>query len=395
MFLFIYWNTITLKPMYKQFFQHIYTIFKKEIKQIKRDNRTLALLLFFPSILLFLWSYTMNFDVKDIKVALYDKDNSKLSREFANSFFTSGYFLHEMTIFTNKEVDNSLTEGKVKMVLIIPEKFSNKLESKQNVDIQILVDGVDANYATTVVGFSQAVTQQFNQKIFIKSIAKFGKELNLPINYETRIWYNPELRSDKFLVSGVVGFIIAITCIIATSLSIVKEIEFNTIEQIDVSPITSLELIIGKLIPYAIIGVIATAIVLLFAYISFGVEIKGSYLLLFVATILFTIACLGIGLFISTITNNQESAFQIAALVSMLPTFILSGFIFPISSMPYWLQIISNITPAKFYLKIIRAIMLKGSGIEAFWEQFVYLSIFSIVLIGISSIKFSNRLSKQ
>lgn len=379
--------------MNRLFLQHIFTIFKKEVLQIKRDNRTLALLLFFPTVLMFLWAFTMNFDVKNISIALQDKDNTSLSREFANSFFTSGYFKHSLTIEKNNEIDKILTDGKAKVVLIIPKDFAENVKTNQNVDVQILVDGIDANYATTVVAFSQAVTQEFNQKINLKTLTRYGKNIALPVNYETRIWFNPELKSEKFLISGIIGFILSITCIIATSLSIVKEIELNSIEQIDVSPVNSFELIVGKLIPYAIIGLIATFLVLFFADLYFNVTVKGSYLLLFFATLLFIIACLGIGLFISTISNNQESAFQISALVSMLPTFILSGFMFPIRSMPFILQIISNITPAKFYLKIVRGIILKGNGIDPFWEQFLYLALFSTIIIGISVFKFSNRKS--
>ncbi len=187
---------------------------------------------------------------------------------------------------------------------------------------------------------------------------------------------------------GLIGFILGITAIIATSLSIVKEKERNTIEQIDVSPITPVQLIIGKLIPYAVISLIAAAFTLIAAYVLFGVTIKGSIVLLFFCTLLFILAALSIGLFVSTVADTQQVAFQLAALLSMLPTLIFSGFMFPIRSMPIWLQIFSNITPAKYYLVILRSIILKGVGLSAFWPQVLFLAIFFTVLTAISARRF-------
>ena len=181
---------------------------------------------------------------------------------------------------------------------------------------------------------------------------------------------------------------IAITAVIATSLSIVLEKERNTIEQINVSPVHSLDFILGKLIPYALISLVAASLVLLAAYVLFGVIIKGSVLLLFGATLLFIVAALSMGLLVSTISDSQQVAFQIAAIVSIVPTIVLSGFVFPIRSMPWWLKILSNITPAKFYLVILRSILLKGVGLAAFWEQLVYLVLFATVLLSISTLRF-------
>jgi ABC-2 type transport system permease protein len=367
--------------------RRILTIIKKEFRHIRRDKRVLAVLTLVPAALLLLNGYAMNFDVTNIRTAVVDLEKSAESREFVNSFVTSGYFQYVGDLQTSAEATRLIDDGEVRMVLVIPPDFSKRLLANDEVAVQMLVDGMDASRATTVVAYAQAVTLQYTQKIMLKSAARIGRGNYIPIQYEGRIWYNPELKSAKFLVPGLIGFILAITAVIATSLSIVREKERNTIEQINVSPVHSLEFILGKLIPYAIISLVAAALVLLAAYVLFDVVIKGSILALFGATLLFIVAALSIGLLVSTISDSQQVAFQIAAIVSMLPSIILSGFVFPIRSMPWWLQALSNITPAKFYLVILRSIVLKGVGLAAFWEQIVYLVIFAAVLLTVSTVR--------
>jgi ABC-2 type transport system permease protein len=367
-------------------------IIKKEFRHIRRDKRVLAVLTLVPAGLLLLNGYALNFDVNHISMAVVNQDKGAVSREFVNSYITSGYFDYVHDLATSEQASKMLDDGEVRLVLVVPSQFSDQMHAGESASVQILVDGMDANSATTIVGYSQAVALQYSQKIVMNNLAKIGRGNYIPINYEGRIWYNPELKSAKFLVPGLIAFILAITAVIATSLSIVREKERNTIEQINVSPVHSLHFILGKLIPYALISLVAAALVLLTAYLLFGVVIKGSVLLLFVATVLFIIAALSIGLLVSTISDSQQVAFQIAAVVSMIPTIILSGFMFPIRSMPWPLQVLSNVTPAKFYLVILRSILLKGVGIAAFWEQLVYLAIFAAVLLTISTLRFKRTI---
>jgi ABC-2 type transport system permease protein len=285
-----------------------------------------------------------------------------------------------------------IDDAKLRVAIVVPSDFSNMLLSNQGAKVQVLVDGMDANAASTVVGYVQAVALQYSQKIMLSSLAKLGRGSYIPLDYDARIWYNPELKSAKFLVPGLIAFILAITAVIATSLSIVREKERNTMEQIDVSPVRPFELIIGKMIPYAVISLIASALVLLAANVMFDVVVKGNYFYLFIATLLYIISALAIGLLVSTISDSQQVAFQLASLTSMLPTMILSGFMFPIRSMPWWLQIITNITPAKFYLIILRSIILKGVGFEAFWDQTLYLLLFTTVILTISIRRFKKTI---
>ncbi len=369
-------------------FRRLRPIIIKEFRQIRRDKRVLAILTLVPALLLLLNGYALNWDVQHIKMAVYDEEKSSTSREFVNSYINSGYFDYVEMLSSSSEATDLLDDGKVKCALIIPHDFSQQLYSNQPVNIQVLVDGTDANSATTIVGYAQVVALQYSQKIILTNLAKIGRKNYIPLQLDARIWYNPELKSAKFLVPGLVGFILAITGVIATSLSIVKEKERNTIEQIDVSPITSVELIVGKMIPYALISLVAATLVLTAAYFLFDVVIKGSILLLFFATLLFILAALSIGLYVSAISDSQQVAFQLASLFSMLPTIMLSGFMFPLRSMPWWLQVISNITPAKFYLVILRSIILKGVGISAFWDQVVYLCIFIAFMLTVSIRRF-------
>ena len=370
-------------------FRRLLPIIKKEFRQIRRDKRVLAILTLVPAGLLLLNGYALNLDVQNIKMAVYDEEKSAASREFVNSFVTSGYFEYVQVLSSSSEATALLDDGRVKCAVIIPTDFSHKLQSSEAADVQVLVDGMDSNMATTIVGYVQVIALQYSQKIVLQNLTKIGRGNYIPIQFDARIWYNPELKSAKFLVPGLIGFILAITAVIATALSIVKEKERNTMEQIDVSPISSVELIIGKMVPYAVISMIAAAIVLVAAYFLFGVTIKGSIFLLFCSTLLFVMAALSIGLFVSTISDSQQVAFQLAALLSMLPTMIFSGFMFPIRSMPWWLQVVSNITPAKYYLIILRSIILKGVGLAAFWPQIIYLVMFSTIMVTLSVRRFT------
>ncbi len=372
-------------------FRQLLPIITKEFRQIKRDRRVLAILTLVPAMLLLLNGYALNFDVRNIKMAVYDGEKSSQSRELVSSFLTAGYFEYTEHLTDYSMAQSLIDEGTVKLVLVIPPGFSREIISGRQTSIQLLVDGMDANAAATIIGYAQAVTQQYSQQIILRNLSKIGRKSYIPVNYEARIWYNPEMKSAKFLVPGLIAFILAITGVIATALSIVKEKERNTIEQIDVSPIKPLSLIVGKMIPYAIISLVAAALVLIAAYFMFDVQVKGSLVMLFFATLLFVCAALGQGLLVSTIADSQQVAFQIASVVSMLPTMILSGFMFPIKSMPLFLQIISNITPAKFYLVIMRGIVLKGVGIEAFWQQMIYLLIFITVVVTISVKRFKQH----
>ena len=367
-------------------FNRIFAIAKKESRQLRRDTRMLFIVFFFPVVLLAIFGYAINFDVHHIKIAVYDQDRSEYTRDYISGLISSEYFDLVTYIDNDDQIKKMLDEKIVQAVVVFPKDMSRKLLSKQEVKIQFLVDGVDGTSANVIQNYVNAATYSYSIQLTKEYLAVTGKNLYVPIDLQPRFWFNPDLQSTRFLIPGLMGMILIITAVISISLSIVREKERGTIEQINVSPLSSIEFIIGKTIPYIVISLINATIVLLAGYILFNIVIKGNMLLLLLGTFAFLFAALSLGVFISTIADSQQVAFQAANVTSLLPSLILSGFIFPIESMPIAIQVLTNITPAKFYIVILRAILLRGAGISAFWDQLIYLGIFGLVFIAMATL---------
>ncbi|MEO8515010.1 MAG: ABC transporter permease [Ignavibacteria bacterium] len=365
----------------------IYAMVKKEFRQIRRDARTLALIFFFPVFLLMLFGYALSLDVKNVKIAIKNNDNSEETRDFISMLQSSSYFKVVGYIRTQDEINSWLDEKKAQCVVVFPENFTEDIKTGRNTKIQFLVDGVDGNTATVIINYVSSATRFYNNKLTQEYLSRTGIKSFAPIDPQPLFWYNPDLNTTKFLIPGLFSMILITTAVILTCLSIVREKELGSMEQLMVSPLGSFELIIGKTIPYTVVALFVAAFTLFISNIAFGITVKGSYITLFISTLIFLISALSLGIFISTISDSQQVAFQIASIATMLPTFILSGFIFPIESMPWAIQILTNITPAKFYIIILRAIMLKGVGIEAFWKPMGSLLIFAAFFLGVSALK--------
>jgi ABC-2 type transport system permease protein len=367
---------------------NILPIVRKEFRQIKRDKRILSVLLFIPALMLLMFGYALNFDVKHTSMAVYDEDRSSVSRKFIEKFFISEYFTKIQTLESKAEINNLLDGEQVRVVLVVPSTFAKDIQRGRAASVQVIVDGANSNAAATVLGYVNAIIQQYSVKVMAESFVRMGRQnITMPIDYQPRVWYNPELESAKFLVPGLIAFILMVTAVVSTALAIVRERELGTMEQLMVSPIKPIELILGKTIPYTIISLFATSAVLFLGYILFDVSIKGSILLLSLVTFLFFVGSLGMGLLISTMVETQQLAFMIAAIVSMLPTFILSGFVFPIRNMPVIIQAVTYVLPARYFLVALRAIILKGAGLSAFWDQALILAFYAIIMISISSLR--------
>lgn len=367
-------------------FIKLFSVIKKEVRQLKRDHRLLFVLFFFPVVLLVMFGYAVNFDVKNIKLAVFDQDRSDLSREMITSLKSSEYFNIVAFLNNYNDVDKNLDGKKAQVGAVIPNDFSKKLYSGQDVSIQYLIDGVDGNTASIIQNYVGGATFSFSNKFTQEILARNGLKSYQPIYIEPVFWYNPSLETTKFLVPGLIAMILIITAVISVSLSLVREKERGTQEQLNVSPLSSVDLLLGKIIPYLIIALINAALILLASYLLFGVEVKGSYIQLFITTIIFLFASTTLGIFVSAVADSQQVAFTLATFVSLLPSLILSGFIFPIDNMPYIIQIFTNITPTKFYLVILRGIMLKGVGIEIFYDQVFYMILFGSVLLILGSV---------
>ena len=367
---------------------NILPIVRKEFRQIKRDKRILSILLFIPALMLLMFGYALNFDVKHTSMAVYDEDRSSTSREFVEQFFISEYFTKVQTLESKAEINNLLDAEQARVVLVIPSSFTKDIQRGRAASVQVIVDGANSNAASTVLGYINAIIQQYSVKVMTESFVRMGQQnITMPIDFEPRVWYNPELESAKFLVPGLIAFILMVTAVVSTAMAIVRERELGTMEQLMVSPIKPIELILGKTIPYTLISLFATVTVLFLGYILFDVSIKGSIFLLSLVTFIFFIGSLGMGLLISTMVETQQLAFMIAAIVSMLPPFILSGFVFPIRNMPIIIQGITYLLPARYFLVVLRAIILKGAGLSAFWDQALILAIYAFFMISISSLR--------
>jgi drug efflux transport system permease protein len=364
----------------------ILAIAKKEIRQLKRDKRMLYVLFVFPLILLVLFGYAISFDVHHIQMFVYDRDKSDYSRDFINRLTSSDYFDYVGSLDSEEQIRKVLDNGDAQVVIVIPDDFSKDINSGKEPKVQILVEGVNANTAAVVGNYITIATATFSQKITEEALAVRGRESYIPIDLEPRFWFNPDLNSTLFLIPGLISMILIITSVVSISLSIVREKERGTIEQINVSPLSSLEMLIGKTIPYVTIALFIASIILISGKILFGMPIHGNLILLFITTLIFLFACLNLGILVSSIADTQQVAFQISTMVSLLPSFILSGFIYPIESMPPVIQVITNITPVKFYIIILRDILLKGVGLEAFWLQVIYLLIFSLIFLTLSTV---------
>jgi len=369
-------------------------VVRKEFRQIRRDKRALGILIFIPAVLLILVGYALNFDVKHLRLAVYDEDNTRTSREFVNSFVHSEYFEYKYHALSKRELDEVLNDGTAHLALVIPRDFSQNLLSGRQATVQVILDGSNNNTAAVASGYVAAGIQDYSRKILTEWLEKRGRSLVVPIDVRPKLWYNPELKTAKYLVPGLFGLILMIVTVISTSLSVVREKELGTMEQLKTSPLKSYEIIIGKAIPYVAIALIAATLIMVLGALLFDVRIQGSIPLLYLAILIFLLGGLGQGLLISSIANSQQVAFFVSVFSSLLPSFLLSGFIFPIKSMPFVLQVVSNLQATKFFLVIVRSIILKGVAIGAFWEQFVYLFLFAALTIGVSSVRLQRELSR-
>jgi ABC-2 type transport system permease protein len=353
-------------------------VYRKELRQISRDRRTLMTIVFVPAFFLLLYGYALNWDIRHIALAVQDRDASPQSRALISAFVNSGYFDRVADVYSPQQIDRLLDLNTARAALVIPEGFGRDVLSGRPPQVQMLVNGDNANTATTVMGYAGNIVRSTGASVS-------------PVFVEPRIWYNPELRSTLFLVPGLIAYILMITAVVSTALSIVREKESGTMEQVRMAPIDTFSFVVGKSIPYFFISLASAALIILAAMVLFGLPMRGNWLSLLVALSLFIGGALGTGLLISTMAETQQVAFQAALLTSFLPTLMLSGFIFPISSMPHVLQLITLIVPARYFLIALRGIVLKGTPLGLLWPQMVALSIYAGVMLTLASVRLARE----
>ncbi len=356
----------------------------KEVRQIGRDRRTTLVLLFLPAFFLFLYGYALNFDIRHVALAVEDRDASVESRDLIASFVRSTYFDQVATVRSDAEISDLIDRGRIRAVLVIPEDYSRQLRNAEIATVQVILNGDDSTTATTVLGYANAVLLEAS------AAAAAGGRVPL-VSVESRVWYNPELRSTLFLVPGLIAYISMITAVVSTALSIVREKEVGTMEQVRMAPISTPAFVIGKTLPYLMLSQVSGLLVIIASMWLFGLPVRGSWIDLSIVLAVFLVGALGTGLLVSTVAETQQIALQAAMLIAFLPTFMLSGFIFPISSMPVALQYITAVVPAKYFLVALRGVILKGLSLSDVWEPMAALSAYAVVTLGLSAARLARR----
>jgi ABC-2 type transport system permease protein len=369
-------------------------IIKKEFLQFKRDPRMFAIILLAPVVQLIFLGYAATLDVNRVHTLVYDQDKTSESRNFIEKFTSSGFFKVDYYADNYTQLTKNLDNGKIILALVIPKDFSQKIKRRETSPVQAIFNGSDGNTASIAAGYVAKIVQGYAQNILVNSMDRLGRKI-FPVGRiepEIRVWYNPLLLTRHFMVPAIVGLLLSIITLILTSLGIVKEKEIGTLEQLIVTPIKSWQLIMGKLIPFVILGFISVIIVLTAMTYIFDIPVRGSVIFLFFSSFLYILSTLGLGLFVSTISKTQQQAMMIAIFGIMMPMVYLSGFAFPIENMPKIIQYISYLIPLRYFIIIIRGVILKGIGIAELWQDTTALLLMGMVILFLSSLRFRKKL---
>jgi ABC-2 type transport system permease protein len=371
----------------------IWAIAKKEFFHIYRDPRSLALVILMPALLMLLFGYAVTIDVKKVSMAVLDRDGSQESFNFVQRFTASPYFNLRFWVRDEREIKRLIDQGEVKIGLVLPWDFSKTIKSEKVVPIQVLIDGADANTANIILGYAQAIAQQYTQEKTILKVSRMGMQsVNFPIEARPRVWFNEDLESKNYFVPGLVAVIISIIGVILTGQVIVREWEKGTMELLISTPVRKGELMMGKLFPYFFVGLLDLSLAVLMGKWVFQVPLRGSVVLLFALSCIYIVVTLALGLTISTVARTQLLANQMAMVIGFLPSFLLSGFTFAIANMPTWLQIITYGIAPRYYVTIVKEIFLKGVGFSFLWRETLVLMVMALAGLWVATRSFRKEL---
>lgn len=370
-------------------FERLHAMLIKEFIQVFRDPRMRIVLFVIPALQTIIFGYAVNMDVKNIATAILDRDNSIPSRELAALTTSSGHFVLKERIGSDARARSLLDQGAVKVVLVIDHGFADRLGHGENVPVQVLLDGSDSNTAGVVMGYLARLASAYNTTLqHDYATRRFGNPPRIgQVTISGRAWFNENLESPPFYVPAVITNILFIISMLMSSLAIVREKEIGTIEQVIVTPIRKMEFILGKTLPFVLIGYIDVVLISLVGALVFDVPLRGSMPLLFLATTLFLMSSLGIGLLISTVSSTQQQA-MMSAFFIIFPALLLSGFAFPIENMPIPVQWLTLLNPLRYYMVVIRGIFLKGVGLAALWQQIVALGVIGVIVLSAAVVRF-------
>ena len=372
----------------------LFAVARKEAIQIRRDPRSLVIVLVMPLILVLLFGYGVSLDLKHLPVYVYDQEGSQQSQDLLKHFQSSEYFHVARTVNGYSELIQAIDRGDAKIGIVIPWNFSQRLRNGESTPVQALVDATDDNTANVIIGYAQAVVQGYSANVLSDWSERLGHGSPEPsISLEARTWFNEDLESRAFILPGVLALVMAVIGAFLTSLTIAREWERGTMEQLVSTPVTPLEILFGKLLPYFVMGMVAALICASVAIFWFRVPFRGSFLTLLASTALFLVVVLSIGFFVSVVAKNQLAASQMALMIAFLPSFLLSGFLFSIEQMPKPVQIITRLVPARYYTTILKDIFLKGTPALMLYGELIPLAIFSVALALIATRAFHKRLA--
>jgi len=358
----------------------------KEFYHIFRDYRTLLILFGMPVVQILLFGFAIKNEIRDIKIAILDHSKDNVTQEISNKLLSSGYFILYDNLKSDKDLEEEFRKGFVKEVIVFEPEFARNLYRNSSANIQIIADATDPNLANMIINYTNSIIMNYQQE------TAHSPSIIPTINTEVKMLYNPNLKSVFMFVPGLMSVILLLVSALMTSISITKEKEIGTMEVLLVSPLKPIQIIVGKVLPYLLLAFINSSVILIMAVYIFNVPIVGSLPLLVAENTLFIITALSLGILISTLSDSQQVAMMVSLTALMLPTIILSGYIFPIENMPVPLQILSNIVPAKWYIIIIRGIMLKGNDFNYIWKETIILAGMTVFFIILSIRKFKTRL---
>lgn len=371
----------------------IYHFVIKELLQVKRDKKMLVIILMAPILQLIFLGYAANMDVNIVHTTIYDMDKTETSRNFINSLVETGYFQIDYNANSYEEITDLLNDGKTLVAIVIPKDFEKKINRRETTQLQAIFEGSDASKASIALGYIQGVSTRFSQNLIMETKDKLGMIISLAgsLTPEVRVWYNPEMKSRVFMVPGILGLVLMISTISLMSMSVVREREIGTMEQLIVTPIKKYQLLLGKLIPFTLIGFVILVIVMIIMTQWFGIIVRGNRLFLLFSAFLFILSNLGLGLFISTISKTQQQAMMASVFALMMPMIYLSGFAFPIENMPKVFQYLTYGIPLRYFITIIRGVVLKGLGLSSLWVEALILFGMGVSILVLSANRFSKK----
>jgi len=371
----------------------IYHFVIKELLQVKRDKKMLAIIFMAPILQLIFLGYAANMDVDIVHTTIYDQDKTETSRNFIERLVETGYFQIDYNANSYEEITDLLNDGKTLVAIVIPKDFEKKINRRETTPLQTIFEGSDASKASIALGYIQGVTTRFSQNLITETKDKLGMKISLSgsITSEVRVWYNPEMKSRVFMVPGILGLVLMISTISLMSMAVVREREIGTMEQLIVTPIKKYQLLLGKLIPFTMIGFVILVIVMILMTQWFGIIIRGNRLFLLFSAFLFILSNLGIGLLISTVSKTQQQAMMASVFGVMMPMIYLSGFAFPIENMPKFFQYITYVIPLRYFITIIRGVVLKGIGFSSLWLETLILLGMGVSILVLSAMRFSKK----